>query len=424
MPFFANKLATRERDSQYAAVTNMVETVAGAAKIYLRDNMDKFLYQVTEISGEKLSDTLEPFGLPIGFATKTALGQNLSLVIDKNELGVLAYVALWGGDLSEIRAAELARRLGFYASHEDGNVYLIIPLNESYSDTVHRRDPNPDESGFLSDLGMGGFSISNARGIYARGAELASSATNELSLFGQEDGRKIRNAIENLTAGKTIFQSGAGDAALSVTRGTLYADSLVARTIANFGDTGNITVGNASVADLSMSAGRSGFTGPSKWDVRGNVVTDNISFTTELLDISSYIDASRGQNVYMNDDSQYSSLSGIETEILRTSNITLRDQISTSLVSGGTGAIVLDIRPAGVSVLPDVLINNISNDVIRILSNPDKDDDKTTECRAVISGTNSRYNANSLAQNLVCQFVFWHRLEQRVNIKMEEMGGL
>ena len=221
-----------------------------------------------------------------------------------------------------------------------------------------------------------------------------------------------------------MFQSENGETALSLTRGTLNAKSVNGRTVSKFGDTGNITVGDAAVYDFAMTAGRTSFSGPEKWNVHGSVVTNKISFSTERLEISSFINAARGQDVFIDSESlEYNTKSGIDAGIIYASNITLRDQTSNSLSQGGTGDVVLDIRPAGTSLLPDVLSDDINNDGINIIKNPSASDGATISCRDVISDLGGRYNPKSLGQNIICQYMFWQRLEQRIDIKQYMLDG-
>lgn len=418
MPFFTQKLLTRDRDSQMYATSTQVETAQTAARIYLRENLNKLPFNTTTISGDQFSDTLEPYGLPLGFVPRTTFGQRISLVIQKTEYDIFSYLQLSGGKLTDLQRSELVKRIGFYASEGDGNVYVIIPLDEIFSDVVRRNEKNVDDNGFLSDLDMGEFGLEKGGVLFARNGEFETYQTNALSLNGAEDGRKIRNKIDNMIAVKTVFQSRNGETALSVTRGTLNADTLSAKTISKFGDTGNITVGNASVYDFSMTAGRTSFTGPAKWEVRGNMVTDNINFSIERLEISSFINASRGQDVFIQpEDLQYSTKSGIETGIMRAANITLRDQTSDALLAGKNGAIVIDIRPAGTSILPDVLMDSIANDRMTIIATTSDDEGKTVDCKSIITSLNGIFNVKSLSQNLICQYVFWQRLEKRIDLK-------
>ncbi|MBN1325239.1 MAG: hypothetical protein JW974_03410 [Alphaproteobacteria bacterium] len=424
IPFFTQKLLTRDKDSQMYAVSNQVETAQTAARIYLRENFDSIKYETTTISGDAFSDTLEPYGLPLGFVPRTILGQKISLITYKTEDLTYAYLELVGGNLSQLQRAELVKRLGFYASEQDGNIYIIIPLDEIFSNIVKRKESNINENGFLSDLDMGGFGIENIGSLLARNGEFESIQTNTFSLFGIESGRKIRSTIENLTTAKSVFQSNAGETALSITRGVLNLGNLSAKTISKFGDTGNLVADSASVYDFSMTAGRTSFTGPAKWNVKGNLISDKINFNIERLEISSLINASRGQDVFVNPDSlEYSSKSGIEVGDIYAQNITLRDQTSYALANGETGAVVLDIRPAGTSVLPDVLIDNINNDNFKIISNPSAEDSTTVDCKSIINSLNGTYNSKSLSQNIICQYVFWQRLEKRIDIKKCILDG-
>ncbi|MDR1337960.1 MAG: hypothetical protein LBJ73_02940 [Rickettsiales bacterium] len=424
MPFFTQKLLTRDKDSAMHATSSQVETAQTAARIYLRENVERLPYNATVVSGDAFADTLEPYGLPLGFVPRTTFGQRISLVIDKTQHDVFAYLQLSGGDLNDLQRAELAKRIGFYASVGDGNIYIIIPLEEVFSDVIRRDEKNPDSNGFLSDLDMGGFALEKGGSLFARNGGFDAYQTNALSLTGTEDGRKIRSRIDNMIAVKTVFQSQNGETALSVTRGVLNADALSAKTISKFGDTGNITTGIASVYDFSMTAGYSGFTGPAKWEVHGNVVADNINFSVERLEISSFINASRGQDVFIQPDSlQYSPRSGMEVGIMRAANITLRDQTSNALADGRDGAVILDIRPAGTSVLPDVALDSIANDKMTIIANPADDDGKTVDCKSIIGSLNGTFNSKSLSQHIVCQYVFWQRLEKRIDIKKCLLDG-
>ena len=362
--------------------------------------------------------------MPLGFIPRTALGQDISLVINKTPMAVTAYLQLTGGDLTDVQLAELARRIGFYASVSGDTINVGLALDSLYSDVVRRNEKNLDNAAFLTDLDMGGFSFNNGGDVFARRGEFETGQFGTLSIFGTEDGRKIRNNISAMVAERAVFQSALGESALSLTRGAMYVDDVSARTVSEFGDTGNFTSNVASVYDFAMTAGRTGFAGPMNWTVNGNVISENMNFSVERLDIESYIDASRGQDVYIDpDDVEYSSRSGIEADSIIASNITMRDQTSDALNNCETGAVVLDIRPAGTSVLPDILLDSINNDMFEIISKPSAEDDKTQSCRDIISDLGDRYNAKSLSQYIICQYVFWQRLEKRIDIKQCLMAG-
>lgn len=428
IPFFANRLASRNIDAQMYSATHQVETAQIAAKLFIQENANFLPYAQTRISGNDFVDKLEPYGLPLGFIPRTALGQDMALYVIKDENGVSAFLRLSGGKLNTLQRAELARRIGFFAAYDsingDGDIDVGVQLGETYSDIVRRNEVNYSMTGFLSDLDMGNFKLDNVANIFANRLASDTGEVTTLSIVGSEAGRKERSKITTINANKAVFQSKGGEAALSLTRGTLNVDTIVGQTISKFGDTGNITVQDAAVDSFDISVGRSGFSGPAKWNVGSDLVTSRISFSTERLDVSSFINVTRGQDVYIDYDTlSYSSSSGIDTNTINTSHITLRDQTSSSLARGGDGAVILDIRPAGTSILPDALVGNINNDGFAILANPTKDDDTVTTCNSVISSLGGVYNSKSLAQYIICQYVFWQRLEHRINIKQCLMEG-
>lgn len=426
MPFFAGRLASRDLDSQMYAATQKVEVAQTAAQIFVRENANDLPYNTTKVSGNTFSDLLESYGLPLGFVPRTALGQDISLVINKTPLAVTAYLELSGGDLSPLQLAELARRIGFYVSVSGDIITVGLALDAVYSDVVRRNESDLNNSAFLTDLDMGGYTFDNGGEIFARRGEFETAQIGTLSVFGVENGRDTRNNIESMAANLAVFQSSLGESALSLTRGALYVNNISARTLSQFGDTGNFTSNAASAYDFAMTAGRTSFYGPLDWTVGGDVISENINFSVERLDIDSYIDASRGQDVYIDpDELEVSSRTGIEAGTVIASNITMRDQTSDALNSGETGLVILDIRPSGTSVLPDVLLDGINNDAFEILAEPTSDSDKTESCRDVIAQLDNRvrYNAKSLSQYLVCQYIYWQRLEQRIDIKQCLLEG-
>lgn len=417
IPFLARQLALRDTDAQMYSSTRQVDVAITAARIFIRENASNIGYDQTVVSGADFGDLLEPYGLPLGFVPRTALGQDISLVINKTPQEVSAYLELSGGNLSAVRAVELARRIGFYATADGSVINVGIALDEGFSDVVRRNENNLDAGAFLTDLDMGGFVFDNTGAAIARTGTFNTAMVNTLLVVGTENGRKVRSKIDDLSATRAVFQSKSGEAALSLVRGTLSADSVDARTVARFGDAGNFTADTASLYEFSMTAGRTGFSGPAKWNVRGNVVSDRINFSVERLDVSSYINVARGQDVYINPDNlEYSARSGIETDAIIASNITMRDQTSDALSSGGNGAVVIDIRPAGTSYLPDAYVNNIDNGSFEIIASPDDADGKTVDCKSVVAGLDGVYNQSSLSQYIICQYVYWQRLEQRMSI--------
>ena len=424
IPFMSRQMAGRDTDTRMYATTRQVDVAQTAARIFVRENARDIPYETTVVSGNDFADMLEPYGLPLGFVPRTALGQDISLVLHKTPFAVSAYLELTGGDLTGVERAELVRRIGFYAAPVDEKIQIGIELSDIYSDVVRRNEPNLESSGFLTDLDMGAFSLNNVGNLFSVRGEFDGAQFNTLTVSGIESGKKVRNNIKDMTAKKTIFQSHSGESALTLTRGTLFADTVDTKTISMFGDTGNFVVGDTSVYELSMTAGRTSFAGPGEWNIRGNVVSNNINFTVERLDISSYLNTTRGQDVFIDADTlTYNSKSGIEVGTLHTSNITLRDQTSTALNDGASGSVLIDIRPGSTTLLPDAWVSGINNDAFEIISDPKNDDGKMVNCASVIKDFEGAYNKQSLSQYLICQYVFWQRLEKRIDIKQCIMAG-
>lgn len=425
IPFVAIKLMGRESDAQMYSTTRQIDNATTAARIFVRENRNSLPYERTIISGNNFSDTLEPYGLPLGFVPKTALGQDISLVVDKDSESVSAYLELRGGNLNTFKRAELVRRIGFFAEDAgDDAVRVGIVLDNTYSDIVRRNEPDIDNNAFLVDLDMGGFSLSGLGRVALRRGVFDGAEIGLLTINGIENGRKEKNNISVMIADKTIFQSQTGESALALTRGSLIVGGVFGKTISAYGDTGTLTTNNAAVYDFSMTAGRTGFVGPPNWNVRGNVVASKINFNVERLDIDSFINASRGQDVYISSDElEYTSLSGIDTDVIHVSNITLRDQTSDALARGGSGAVVLDIRPAGTSLLPDAYVSTIDNGAFQILAHPADSSTNTVDCKSIIASLNGVYNQHSLSQYIICQYVYWQRLEKRIDIKQCLLAG-
>jgi hypothetical protein len=133
------------------SATRQVDIAQTAARIFIRENAKNIPYETTIVSGNDFADLLEPYGLPLGFVPRTPLGQDITLVIHKTPMSVSAYLELSGGDLSGIQIAELARRIGFYATPVEKKIQVGIELAEIYSDVVRRNETDLDNSGFLSD---------------------------------------------------------------------------------------------------------------------------------------------------------------------------------------------------------------------------------------------------------------------------------
>lgn len=424
IPFMVRQIAGRDMDSRMYSATRQVDIAQTAARIFIRENARDIPYDTTVVSGNDFSDMLEPYGLPLGFVPRTALGQEITLVLHKTPLAVSAYLELTGGDLTGVQRAELIRRIGYYATESGQDIRIGVELADLYSDVVRRNEPNLDAGGFLSDLDMGDFAFNNAGNLFSVRGEFDVAEFETLTITGAGSGKQAQNKIGEMYADKAVFQNKTGESALALNRGTLYADNVNVRTISMFGNTGDFLVGDTAVYEFSMTAGHASFTGGGDWNVRGNVVSNNINFSVERLDISSYLNTTRGQDVFIDADTlTYNSKSGIEVGTLYASNITLRDQTSSALNNGASGAVLIDIRPGGTSLLPDAWISEIDNSAFAIISNPSAEDGNTVDCETIIKDFEGVYNKQSLSQYLICQYVYWQRLEKRIDIKQCLMAG-
>jgi hypothetical protein len=70
-----------------------------------------------------------------------------------------------------------------------------------------------------------------------------------------------------------------------------------------------------------------------------------------------------------------------------------------------------------------VLVSDINNDMFKIIKNTKADDNATIDCKSIINDLDGVYNKQSLSQYLICQYVYWQRLEKRIDIKQCLMTG-
>lgn len=426
MPVLTNRLIVNDIDAKMYSSVHQIDTAQTAARIFIRENVDALPYGQTVIHGTDFSDVLEPYGLPLGFIPRTAFGQDIHLIINKDETGVGGSLIVDGGQLTNIQIAEMVRRIGFYAERTTTGLAVGVPLNTLYQEVVRRNEPDVNNSAFLTDLDMNDFSIENTDKVIGHNLVSETANFDTLSITGSEAERNSKNKIKILNSDKSIFQSKSGGSALALTRGSLKAKNVFGKTVAQYGSTGNFESDSASVYSFDMTAGRTGFTGPVSWDVRGNLETEHIVLGMERLEVGSYLNVSGGQDVYVSNDSgtiSYNSSSGISVGDVIAAHITLRDQTSKALNAGDTGAVIVDIRPASTTVLPDVRVSGINNDGYAILKYPKKDSAEVVDCKSIISGLGEVYNSSSLSQHIICEYLFWARLEQRINAKKCLMAG-
>ena len=146
IPMLSRQLNERNIDTKMFSTTRQVELAQTAARILIRENTNNLPYDTTVIAGNDFADILEPYGLPLGLIPKTAMGQDISLIIHKTDSVISAYLQLTGGDLNGLQQAELVRRIGFYAAPNKNSIDIGIELQDIYSDVVRRNETNLENS--------------------------------------------------------------------------------------------------------------------------------------------------------------------------------------------------------------------------------------------------------------------------------------
>lgn len=450
LPMFVKKVADKNTNRENIAVVQQITSAFDAARAFIYEEFDNFPNGVETFSGDEFVRTLEPYGLPLGFVPRTPLGQSISLVVSKNGKDILAALVVDGGKLGRFRRAEIMARIGFWGMLADGDgplkgatggwsmsdvpngvtfnpddILVLVPEEEEFSELILRNAKNPDKNIFHTNIKMDGNNITSVAALSANNGKIKNVAASDFLLSGIETDRKNKNDIGLVRARKVWFSAANGNP-LTIVRSDLRTGLFSATSVANYGDAPNLTARNVEVRDFSMAAGKTGFAGPSQWNINTTASFTNITLNVERLSLSSFLDTSRGQDIFLNEDGsslEYMAGSGIRAKTLRTDNIIFRDQISSELLSGGTGAALLEIRPAGTTSLPDASLAGINNDQLKIPISAEDNSGKLETCRAIISRLGGKYNAASLADNIVCRFVLYNRIERRIEIKKCLLDG-
>jgi hypothetical protein len=448
---FAKKIQDKNASRENAAVVRQIGAAFDAARAFVYEEFDNFPDGIKAFSGDDFVESLEPFGLPLGFQPSTPLGQSVSLVVSKNGRDMFSVLVLHGGKTNELRRAEILTRVGFWGAviDDDGavvgatggwraddvpnglilspdDILVRVPEDDEFSELVSRSSKKPGKNVFHTDLEMDGRDVSAVGTLSANAGRAKNAAANDFVLSGTESDRKNRNDIGTVRAGSVRFSASDGNP-LTITRSDLKTGLFSAGSIANYGDLPALTAGRLAVRDFNMTAGRSGFAGPAHWDIKTNAFLTNIILSVEKLSIASFLDTSRGQDVFLSpDDSnqlEYTAGSGVRATTVKAAHIVLRDQISSDLLAGGSGDALLEIWPAGTSVLQDVLVSGINNDSLNIPISAADNSGKLETCRSIIARFGGRYNQASLSDYVICRFVMLNRIEHRIEIKKCLLGG-
>ena len=405
MPFFTNKIISRDKTIKIVALVNQIDSIELASRRYIKENINNFEFKTYLLSGNDFIDIMESYGMPLGFIPKTNFNQDISLLIKKDD-DISAYLKLSGGNLNNLEKSQLKNSISNqYKEKENGDIYITIPIDEEYSDIVNKVEKN--NSFFMSDLNMGEFSIENIKNIITENIETSSLESNLIKIL-NIDKNSLLNKIQTNIA---IFKNKNGKSPLNIIQGTLNIDNLNTVSISKYGDSGNLTARNISAFELSMEPEKTSFSIPLNTYIRGNLISNNINYKINKLIIKSSLSVINKPTFedYKNIDKKY----GIDAEIISTSNITLRKQTSSYLKNNSNAEILFDIRPASVSFMKDINIATINNDFKVIQNNGNIY--STEHCSSVIKKLN-----NSLSQNIICQYIFWRNLEERINIKLKQ----
>ena len=476
MPFFANKLSSRDTEARLYSVSSQIETVHNVARIFLRDDF-KNLYPNGTITFSKNPSScpegfncnisiLESYGLPMGFNPQTIFHQDISLVatrkvLDDGTVKVDGYVNLTRGDLTgkNLEWAQLLRMLGLYASgsgadiNNSTSIHIIVPIDEPYSDVVlkHETDEN---IGFLTELDMNGNDIDGINILYANKGIANKATVYNLSLVGAAS-----ISTPKLTSNSATFFAPSGgwfstkESALSLSGTELKSDTATFNQMqckSSGSLCSTVTVNNNVYASgIKMYQGDDNFLKIEPSDrtssVYGDValpngtvyVYDNDSkinnlfgmyFTGALSDQNPQLVAARDVGTRIRD-----TLYGNRVVL---SNSRTMKSIQGELSQNRTISPDIDINLTdGVSLVPDILLiggadgraAEINKDVPIVNTNIYEETFSMSKCG---DGANGLFNErggffasgnfliNSLVHNVLCQYVFYHRLERRINHKL------
>ena len=404
MPFFTNKIINRDKTTKIVALINQIDSIELASRIYVKENINNFQLKTYSISGNDLVDIMESYGMPLGFVPKTTFNQDISLLIIKDK-DISIYLKLSGGNLNTFEKAQLKNSISNKYEEKNGDIYINIPIDEEYSDIVNKFEKN--NSFFMSDLNMGNFSIENIKNITSENIETSSLESDIIKISNMDK----NNTIDNIKTDMAIFKNKNEKSPLNIIHGTLNANNINTVSISKYGDSGNLFAKNVSAFELSMEPEKTSFSIPTNTYIKGNLISNNINYKINKLIIKSSLSVINKPSFedYKKVDKKY----GIDTEIISTSNITLKKQTSNYLKNNSNAEIIFDIRPSSVSFMKDINANNINNNFKIIVNN--KNGYSEENCSNIIKKLNVSYREHSLSQNIICQYIFWRNLEEKIN---------
>ena len=455
MPFFAKRLASRDMAAQMYAAKQSIETVHNAARLYLYDNKDSLPYGTTVLEGTELIEGagqipgLKSYGLPLGFQPTTSLGQDITFTISKRPAEhedddimenmaplIDAMIEVKPNDNFEIReyqVAELARMIGFFAKPEGESIKIAVPIDVMYTDVVLRKETD-EHIGFLTELDMGEHNIDGVGQLDADKGVFGATSFNKLFVI--EKNKSSVNpeiAINTLSANNFIFESMGEAAALSivgselnigVSSGSGYAD---VGTIAKTGTSPQLNASEKieSKGFLQTDSSSKSFTVGTTdeyigdWTIANNLESKNPKFILSGQKIEF------GKSLYgtQNFDSiSVAQKSGIKvSNLLKVPKIVFKNQ-PINKIEPGTNA-TIELHLSGLSHLPDVFIIGLNNEHFNIIINPFSKDTAIAKCSMFLEDKIIEYDPQSLTQAIACEYVYWNRLEHRINQKLCVIRG-
>jgi hypothetical protein len=459
MPFMLSKLSQRTINAENAAVARQMDLAFNAASAWIKENSDTIPVGATIIDGAKINSTFEPYGLQIGFNARTAIGQEIRIVLLRNGAEVVPLIEAAGGALSEVRRGEIALRIGFWgAAVSDGklvgatgdwdldtsaefgfapdpdSIFVRVPIEAEASEFLARKSSNPEKNAMQADIDMLYNNVVGAKDVKAAGAVFEAGFFGKLHLMG-EDESKNKNEIESLIVQNATFQSrGASDPALNVSRGDLAVGSMSVKNVVSYGGQApNLEAGFVSVLDYYQSPGTASFQGPDNWLVRGNAELSNTALNNiGVVSVAGTAEITSDSNIFY-DDAVGSARSGITADTASVGHITLKDQNAKILTRSPSSApTLLSVRLAGTSQLPDVRLDGINNDNIKIPAAAENNEGDSISCKSLIEGVRYKseggdvvfkYDSKSLAQQTACLYAYYQRLEKRIDMKKCLLAG-
>ena len=450
MPFLAKQLSARETANKMFAAKNLIETAHTAARIYIRENKNNLTFNSDGVHAINSNNfyTLEPYGLPLGFNAKTVFGQNISLEVRKIEkeaepgeeasYKLDAYLKIDRGSLSDYQMAELVRMVGFFAQRQGNYIKVAVPVENKYSDIVLKLETD-ENIGFLTSMNMEYHNIKDVKDLYANngsfeedlevGNNVDVDSLTVTGISGEEmygigsEGNKITNLIADVSH---VFGN------LNVKSGDLNTDSAIFNTLGKSGSSPDVYSTEAKVNLLSQATKDDmygNFAGPNTWDIYGgNLEAKTLSAGSMIINGGFAFDSSGFSGMSTGEFSTESALSvkaqpvGINAGTLSVSRLILYNKSVYELTKSAEGTVWADIAldSGNISIFPDIYDTSINNNKILILWHPFDDDNTTLTCGEflqTIFGESFPYNIYSVSQNIICQYVYWERLERRLNIK-------